>query len=184
MQRSSAPRVTPVLITALSQSSLSEFDHEMANTRKTLERVPEAKFAWQPHEKIHDHGPFGHSPGRIGRVDCHHARKRIIFDFASPGGPPYQPKTAGSRAELLEFDKMWQPPARLLTVRPTGKAWFPGSCWRVARRYSQCPRSRVVYHGDESVRAFRRRAVLKASFKLRPWYASILTRLLGSVYLL
>jgi hypothetical protein len=41
-----------------------------------------------------------------------------------------------------------------------------------------------VYHGDESVRAFRRRAVLKASFKLRPWYASILTRLLGSVYLL
>jgi uncharacterized damage-inducible protein DinB len=30
---------------------LPEFDHEMANTRKTLERVPEDKFDWKPHEK-------------------------------------------------------------------------------------------------------------------------------------
>jgi uncharacterized damage-inducible protein DinB len=36
---------------ALNQSLLPEFDHEMANTRKTLERVPEDKFAWKPHEK-------------------------------------------------------------------------------------------------------------------------------------
>jgi uncharacterized damage-inducible protein DinB len=30
---------------------LPEFDYEMANTRKTLERVPEDKFGWKPHEK-------------------------------------------------------------------------------------------------------------------------------------
>ncbi len=30
---------------------LPEFDHEMANTRKTLERIPEDKFDWKPHEK-------------------------------------------------------------------------------------------------------------------------------------
>ena len=35
----------------LNQALLPEFDHEMANTRKTLERVPEDKFAWKPHEK-------------------------------------------------------------------------------------------------------------------------------------
>ena len=35
----------------LNQSLLPEFDHEMANTRKTLERVPEGKFDWKPHEK-------------------------------------------------------------------------------------------------------------------------------------
>src|SRR5260370_1172985 len=35
----------------ISQTILPEFDHEMANTRKTLERVPDDKFAWKPHEK-------------------------------------------------------------------------------------------------------------------------------------
>ena len=30
---------------------LPEFDQEMASTRRVLERVPEDKFAWQPHAK-------------------------------------------------------------------------------------------------------------------------------------
>ena len=30
---------------------LPEFDQEMANTRRTLERIPEDKFDWRPHEK-------------------------------------------------------------------------------------------------------------------------------------
>jgi len=36
---------------SLSSSFLGEFEHEMANTRKTLERVPTDKLAWQPHAK-------------------------------------------------------------------------------------------------------------------------------------
>jgi uncharacterized damage-inducible protein DinB len=35
----------------IAESLLPEFDHEMANTRRVLERVPEDKFAWRPHEK-------------------------------------------------------------------------------------------------------------------------------------
>jgi uncharacterized damage-inducible protein DinB len=34
-----------------SETLLSQFDQEMANTRKLLECVPEDKFAWKPHEK-------------------------------------------------------------------------------------------------------------------------------------
>lgn len=30
---------------------LPEFDHEMASTRRALERAPESQFAWRPHEK-------------------------------------------------------------------------------------------------------------------------------------
>jgi len=30
---------------------LSEFDHEMATTRRLLERLPDDKFAWKPHDK-------------------------------------------------------------------------------------------------------------------------------------
>jgi uncharacterized damage-inducible protein DinB len=32
-------------------SLIPEFDHEMATTRKVLERVPEERFDWKPHEK-------------------------------------------------------------------------------------------------------------------------------------
>ena len=35
----------------LSEMLLPEFDNEMANTRKTLERIPEDKLDWKPHEK-------------------------------------------------------------------------------------------------------------------------------------
>ena len=30
---------------------LPEFDHEFAETRRALERVPEEKFDWKPHDK-------------------------------------------------------------------------------------------------------------------------------------
>jgi uncharacterized damage-inducible protein DinB len=35
----------------MNQAILGEFDHEMANTRKSLERVPEDKLGWKPHQK-------------------------------------------------------------------------------------------------------------------------------------
>jgi len=35
----------------LNQALLPEFDHEMANTRKSLERVPDNKLSWKPHQK-------------------------------------------------------------------------------------------------------------------------------------
>ena len=39
----------------LGQSMLPEFDVEMANTRKVLERVPDENFDW----KIHERSPSG-----------------------------------------------------------------------------------------------------------------------------
>jgi hypothetical protein len=37
--------------TMISQSMLPEFDQEMSNLRKTLERVPEGKPDFRPHQK-------------------------------------------------------------------------------------------------------------------------------------
>ena len=36
---------------AIIDSLLPEFDKEMANTRKTLERIPDDKFDYKPHPK-------------------------------------------------------------------------------------------------------------------------------------
>ena len=36
---------------AITDALLPEFDYEMATTRRLLDRVPEARFSWKPHEK-------------------------------------------------------------------------------------------------------------------------------------
>ena len=36
---------------AIKDALLAEFDMEMDNTRRTLERVPDGKFDWKPHPK-------------------------------------------------------------------------------------------------------------------------------------
>jgi uncharacterized damage-inducible protein DinB len=45
------PQAFPKDSKNFSQSILPEFDHEMENTRKSLERVPEEKFSFKPHAK-------------------------------------------------------------------------------------------------------------------------------------
>jgi uncharacterized damage-inducible protein DinB len=80
---------------------LPEFDHEMGTTRRLLERVPEDKLNWQPHEKSMT----------LGRLATHIAEipnwaqtiiKDTVFEMDSES---FTPKTAASRAELLKtFD--------------------------------------------------------------------------------
>ena len=36
---------------AIRDALLPEYDHEMATTRRALERVPEGKSDWKPHDK-------------------------------------------------------------------------------------------------------------------------------------
>jgi hypothetical protein len=38
----------------IAETLLPEFDHEMANTRIVLERVPDDKLIWKPHPKSWD----------------------------------------------------------------------------------------------------------------------------------
>lgn len=89
----------------ISQSLLPEFDHEMANTRKTLERVPENKFGWKPHEKSMP----------LGRLSSHLAEipgwvpttlKEDSIDVNPPGGQERKSVNLSTRREVLEmFDK-------------------------------------------------------------------------------
>jgi uncharacterized damage-inducible protein DinB len=89
----------------LSEGLLPEFDQEMANTRKALERVPDGKLGWKPHEKS---GTMGWLATHIAMIP--HWTDVIVrqpeFDMAPPGSPPYVPPSAGSVKEILAlFDK-------------------------------------------------------------------------------
>ncbi len=89
---------------AIKEGLLPEYDMEMAATRAVLERVPDDKLDWQPHEKSMT----------LGRLAAHLAEipqwaevmiGQDEFDLAPPGGSDPTPLTLGSTSEILEqFD--------------------------------------------------------------------------------
>jgi len=84
---------------------LREFDQEMANTRKVLERCPEDKFGWKPHAKSFSMASLAtHLANMTGWTVATIAKDS--FDISPPGAPPYKEEPVATRKELLErFDK-------------------------------------------------------------------------------
>ena len=83
----------------LAKGLLAEFEHEAGATRRMLERLPEEKLAWRPHEKSMT----------LSRLACHIAEMpqwagtildQTELDLATGG---YQPVEHGSVAQILEF---------------------------------------------------------------------------------
>jgi len=88
---------------AIGQSMLPEFDHEMANTRKTLERVPDDKFGWTPHAKSFPMGKLAsHLANLPGWTNITIAQD--AFDMA-PNGEQVKTPECHTQKEVLEtFD--------------------------------------------------------------------------------
>jgi uncharacterized damage-inducible protein DinB len=84
---------------------LPEFDQEMISTRKTLERLPDDKFAWKPHDKSMPLGKLAeHLAGIPGWIPM--TIDEDSLDLAPPGGSAPTPPPAETSAQLLElFDK-------------------------------------------------------------------------------
>jgi|SRR5581483_11717094 len=89
----------------ISEAILPEWDQEMANTRKTLERVPDDKRDWKPHPKSMSFGNLAiHLATMAGwAIDI---MEKDSFDYAPVGAPPYTPPPLNTRQALLEsFDQ-------------------------------------------------------------------------------
>jgi uncharacterized damage-inducible protein DinB len=89
---------------AISKSLLPEFDNEMANTRKTLERVPDEKFGWKPHDKSFAMGALATHLANLpswGSLTL----SSDSFDLA-PEGKPVKTSELNSTKEVLQkFDE-------------------------------------------------------------------------------
>lgn len=85
---------------SISQSLLPEFDHEIANTRKTLERVPEDNPDFRPHEKSM---PLARLAGHLVDVPLWAVMTltRDELDVNPAEGPKFTPTVMESRADLL-----------------------------------------------------------------------------------
>jgi uncharacterized damage-inducible protein DinB len=88
-----------------SETLLKEFDNEMVSTRRTLERIPEDKLGWKPHEKSM---PLGRLAGHLAELLG--LGKSVVLteglDFAQRGELARKPFVAESQKQVLEvFDK-------------------------------------------------------------------------------
>jgi len=87
---------------AMKDALLAEYDHEMGTTRRLLERVPENKLSWKPHEKSMS---LAELATHLGSIPNWAARilTEPFFDLA--GAPPNLPPKR-SRSEILDaFDE-------------------------------------------------------------------------------
>src|ERR1043166_9401122 len=90
---------------SIAQALLPEFEQEMANTRKVLERIPDDKWNWKPHEKS---GTTGWLAGHVGTVPgwLTMTLNTESLDYAPLDGPSYAPpKIENSQQLLAAFDK-------------------------------------------------------------------------------
>ena len=107
----------------LSEMIMPEFEQEMANTRKTLERVPDGKFEWKPHEKSTSLGGLATHLANIPSWTTHTFDKEEL-DIAPPGAAPFRLEQAKSTADLLAaFDKNVAD-ARTTLAGASDESWF------------------------------------------------------------
>ena len=89
---------------ALCDALLPEFDHEMSNTRKTLERVPHDKFDWKPHLKSTSMGGLATHLSNIPTWAVYTISQDSL-DLAPEGKPLPPAELAKSQSDLLSvFD--------------------------------------------------------------------------------
>ena len=97
---------------------LPEFDEEMAATRRMLERVPDGKPAWQPHQRSMT---LGRLATHVAEIPLWTMRSLTLgeFDISPPGAPPHQPRSLDTTAERLAlFDKNVAEARRALAAAP------------------------------------------------------------------
>src|SRR6476646_3134272 len=119
---------------------LKEFDHEAQTTRKHLERLPEDKLGWRPHEKSFTAaGLASHIAECVGWTEAIFNEDGIDFDPTT-----YKPYLATSTSELLKtFDDNVRKGKQALTGASEESLEGPWSMKIMGRVQFEKPRSAV-----------------------------------------
>jgi uncharacterized damage-inducible protein DinB len=128
---------------ALKDTMLPEFDHEMGTTRRLLERVPEADFAWKPHDKSFSLGNLAahiaNLPTWVG-----YTMDSAFFDVASDD-PAARPPAPATVAELLQrFDANVKAARAKIDEQPDPAFFAPWSLKNGAHEVFTMPKAAVL----------------------------------------
>lgn len=125
---------------SLTQAFLGELEHELANTRRMLEALPEDQFGWKPHDKSYSLGQLASHVAEIvgwgGGVVASEG-----FDLTG-----YQTNVAKDRKELLDIlDKHSQKVLGILGGAPDDFDWSKTWTLREGDQvYFQMPRAQTM----------------------------------------
>ncbi len=128
----------------IAETLLPEFDQEMANTRKTLERVPAAKFSWKPHPKSFEMGALAAHIANMAEW-AKLTLNSDSFDYAPPGAEPYKTPQFKSTEELVAaFDKAVADARATLAATDDGAMMAPWSLMAGGNVVMTLPRVAVI----------------------------------------
>ena len=125
---------------AIADALLPEYDHEVATTRKVLERVPDDRFDWKPHQKSMSLGQLASHLATMlswGTATLNASEFDVGGDFTPP-----QLKT---RADLLaSFDKEAAATRAALASKNDAELLAPWSLKREGKTIFSMPKAAVL----------------------------------------
>jgi uncharacterized damage-inducible protein DinB len=88
---------------SIKDSLLPEFDHEMATTRRVIERVPDADLAWKPHDKSMS---LGQLAGHVGNMPawCSLTLEGNVLEIEKAMADPRLTRPESRMEMLQQFD--------------------------------------------------------------------------------
>jgi uncharacterized damage-inducible protein DinB len=128
----------------IAESLLPEFDQEMANTRKVLERAPAAMFSWKPHPKSFELGALAAHIANMAEW-ANLTLQQDSFDYAPPGAAPYETPRFSSTQDLVKaFDKSVAQAHSALAAADDGRMLAPWSLMAGGKTVMTMPRAAVI----------------------------------------
>jgi uncharacterized damage-inducible protein DinB len=126
------------------ETILPEFDQEMANTRKVLERIPDDRLDWQAHPKSHT---IGWNANHV--ADIPNWLVMVLtepsLDIAPVGGELYPFPKLTSREEILElFDRNVSAARKAITEVKDEEMGSPWTLSQAGQTFFTMPRAAVV----------------------------------------
>ena len=127
-------------MTTIAETLLPEFDMEMAATRKLIERIPESKADWKPHEKSRTLGDLATHVANIPSL------MNVVLkqDEMVAGSTPRPPKFTTTAALVEFFDKNVKAAREALNNVPDSKMALPWTLKFGDKTVFSRPRSAVI----------------------------------------
>lgn len=125
---------------AMIDALMPEFDHEMASTRKVLERVPEERFDWKPHPKSFSLGALATHVARLPAWGSETLNKSEI----DIGGAPPATAAASKQELLAAFDDNVAHARSALAGRTDAELMAPWSLKRQGKTVFSMPKNAVL----------------------------------------
>jgi len=129
---------------AMSDLFLPELEHEMAGTRKVIERIPNDKLDWKAHPKSNSIGWVGsHLVETLGWTKG--ILEEDFMEMAPADGEPYQPPTFDSKEAMLEqFDRDLEDAKQAIAATSDEEFAKPWSLLQAGEALLTMPKAAVI----------------------------------------